>query len=195
MSEAAGAARESGNHYDVIVVGGGMAGLSCALFLARAQVRVAIFDRAQSSLRRVARVNNYLGFPEGIGGAELLDLGKRHAQRFGATFVEEDITDVSRRNGGFAVRVGDRDYESTYLVLASNKRTDLALKLGLALGGFGNKFVAVDGDGQTAVAGCYAVGRITGHPSQAVISAGDGAKTAIGLIQKIRGEYYIDHDT
>ena len=172
-----------------------MAGLSCALFLARAQVPVAIFDRAQSSLRRVARVNNYLGFPEGIGGAELLDLGKRQAQRFGATFIEEDVTDVTRRNGGFAVRVGVREYDSTYLVLASNKRTDLALKLGLALGGFGNKFVAVDADGQTAVPGCYAVGRITGHPSQAVISAGDGAKTAIALIQKIRGEYYIDHDT
>jgi len=195
VSETGGAAPEVKNHFDVIVAGGGMAGLSCALFLARAQVRVAIFDRAQSSLRRVARVNNYLGFPEGIGGAELLDLGKRQAQRFGATIVEEDITDVSRQNGGFAVLVGDREYESTYLVLASNKRTDLALKLGLALGGFGNKFVEVDGDGQTPVAGCYAVGRITGHPSQAVISAGDGAKTAIGLIQKIRGEYYIDHDT
>ena len=195
MSEAAGAPRESVNHFDVIVAGGGMAGLSCALFLARANVRVAIFDRAQSSLRRVVRVNNYLGFPEGIGGAELLDLGKRQVQRFGATFVEEDITSVTGRNGGFAVSVGDREYESTYLVLASNKRTDLALKLRLALGGFGNKFVAVDADGQTAVAGCYAVGRITGHPSQAVISAGDGAKTAISLIQKVRGEYYIDHDT
>jgi thioredoxin reductase (NADPH) len=195
VSEAAGAPRESVNHFDVIVAGGGMAGLSCALFLARANVRVAIFDRAQSSLRRVARVNNYLGFPEGIGGAELLDLGKRQVQRFGATFVEEDVTSVTRRNGGFAVSVGDREYECTYLVLASNKRTDLALKLGLALGGFGNKFVAVDADGQTAVPGCYAVGRITGHPSQAVISAGDGAKTAISLIQKVRGEYYIDHDT
>ena len=172
-----------------------MAGLSCALFLARAQVRVAIFDRAQSSLRRVERVNNYLGFPEGIGGADLLDLGKRQAQRFGATFVEADILNVAPRNGGFAVSLGDREYESTYFVIASNKRTDLALKLGLTLGGFGNKFVAVDADGQTAVPGCYAVGRITGHPSQAVISAGDGAKTAIALIQKIRGEYYVDHDT
>jgi thioredoxin reductase (NADPH) len=183
------------NHFDVIVAGGGMAGLSCALFLARAQVRVAIFDRSQSSLRRVERVNNYLGFPDGIGGAELLDLGKRQAQRFGAMFVEADITGVTRRGRGFAVSVGDREYESTYFVLASNKRTDLALKLGLTLGGFGSKFVSVDGDGLTAVPGCYAVGRITGHPSQAVISAGDGAKTAIALIQKIRGEYYVDHDT
>ena len=195
MSEAAGAAHESANRFDVVIAGGGMAGLSCALFLARANVRVAIFDRAQSSLRRVERVNNYLGFPEGIGGAELLDLGKRQTQRFGATFVEADIANVTRRNGGFAVSVGDREYESTYFVLASNKRTDLALKLGLTLGGFGSKFVAVNGEGETAVPGCYAVGRITGHPSQAVISAGDGAKTAIGLIQKIRGEYYVDHDT
>lgn len=194
MSETSGAGRQS-EHFDVIVAGGGMAGLSCALFLARAQVRVAIFDRAQSSLRRVERVNNYLGFPEGVGGAELLDLGKRQAQRFGATFTEGDITSVRLQNGGFAVSVGEREYESTYLVLASNKRTDLALKLGLTLGGFGNKFVEVDAQGETAVPGCYAVGRITGHPSQAVISAGDGAKTAIALIQKIRGEYYVDHDT
>jgi thioredoxin reductase len=183
------------DRFDVIVAGGGMAGLSCALFLARAQVSVAVFDLAQSSLRRVERVNNYLGFPDGIGGAELLDLGKRQAQRFGVTFVESDITGVAKSDGGFTVSVGERDYASTYFVLASNKRTDLATQLRLTLGGFGNKFVAVDAEGQTAVAGCYAVGRITGHPSQAVISAGDGAKTAIGLIQKIRGGYYIDHDT
>jgi thioredoxin reductase len=81
------------------------------------------------------------------------------------------------------------------LVLASNKRTDLAGALGLELGGFGAKFVAVDADGQTVVPGCYAVGRITGLPSQAIISAGDGARVAIGLVQRIRGGYYVDHDT
>jgi thioredoxin reductase len=181
--------------FDVIVAGGGMAGLSCALFLARAQVSVAVFDRGQSSLRRVARVYNYLGFPDGVGGAEILDLGRRQAKRFGVTCLEEDISSVRRMGEGFVVDAGGREYESTYFVLASNKRTDLATQLGLTLGGFGNKFVAVDGDGRTAVEGCYAVGRITGLPSQAVISAGDGAKTAIGLIQRIRGAYYVDHDT
>ncbi|MDQ6767713.1 MAG: NAD(P)-binding protein [Candidatus Eremiobacteraeota bacterium] len=181
--------------FDVIIAGGGMAGLSCALFLARAQIAVAVFDRAQSSLRRVERVNNYLGFPDGVGGAELLDLAQRQAERFGVTFASADVTNVERGANGFVVRTGEQTYESTYFVLASNKRTDLATQLGLALGGFGNKFVAVDAEGQTAVEGCYAVGRITGHPSQAVISAGDGAKTAIGLIQEIRGGYYIDHDT
>jgi thioredoxin reductase (NADPH) len=181
--------------FDVIIAGGGMAGLSCALFLARAGVAAAVFDRGESSLRRVERVNNYLGFPEGIGGAELLELGRRQGRRFGVTFCDQDVTSVERAEGGFAVRAGEGDYGSTYFVLASNKRTDLAKQLGLALGGFGNKFVAVDGEGQTAIEDCYAVGRITGHPSQAVISAGDGARTAIALIQRIRGQYYVDHDT
>ena len=188
------APRNAADRYDVIVAGGGMAGLSAALFLARAQVRVAIFDRAQSSLRRVERVNNYLGFPEGIGGAELIDLGRRQAERFGVTFLDADIARVAKTAGGFTIEASGRTYESTYLILASNKRTDLATRLGLVLRGFGNKFVSVDGDGKTAVRGCYAVGRITGHPSQAVISAGDGAKTAIALIQEIRGAYYVDHD-
>jgi thioredoxin reductase (NADPH) len=180
--------------FDVVIAGGGLAGLSCALFLARAQVGVAVFDSGQSSLRRVERVHNYLGFPDGIGGAELVDDGRRQAQRFGAILLDADITQVQRRDEGFAMQALEDRYESGYFVLASNKRTDLAKQLGLQLGGFGGKFVEVDGDGQTAVPGCYAVGRITGLPSQAIISAGDGAKRAIGLIQKIRGGYYIDHD-
>ena len=172
-----------------------MAGLSCALFLARAQVSVAVFDQAQSSLRRVERVYNYLGFPDGIGGAALLDAGRRQAERFGAVVFDADVARVWPADRGFAIDAGSDAYESTYFVLASNKRTDLATQLGLVLGGFGSKFVEVDGDGQTLVPGCYAVGRITGLPSQAVISAGDGARRAIGLIQKIRGGYYIDHDS
>lgn len=181
-------------HFDVIVAGGGLAGLSCALFLARAHVSVAVFDQGQSSLRRVERVYNYLGFPEGIGGAALVDAGRQQAQRFGAILLDADVTRVQGLDRGFAITAINEDYECSYFVLASNKRTDLATQLGLALGGFGGKFVEVDGDGQTAVPGCYAVGRITGLPSQAVISAGDGAKRAIGLIQKIRGGYYTDHD-
>lgn len=182
-------------NYDVIIAGGGMAGLSCALFLARAQVPVAVFDQAQSSLRRVSRVNNYLGFPDGINGEELLSLSRTQAELFGATCFDMDVTGVAKPEGGFAVTAGDREYHCRYFILASNKRTDLVVQLGLTLGGHGAKFVAVNSEGETAVEDCYAVGRLTGLPSQAVISAGNGAAVAIGLIQKIRGGYYVDHDT
>lgn len=181
--------------YVVIVAGGGAAGLSAAIFLARAGVEVAVFDGRESSLRRVEKVNNYLGFPNGVGGAELLDLGRRQAERFGAVMIDERVDAVVERGGSFAVSAAGIDHVATYLLLASNKRTDIAVSLGLKLGGFGEKFVSTDASGATAVDRCYAAGRITGQPSQAVISAGDGAKVAIAIIQRIRGGYYVDHDT
>ena len=179
----------------VVVAGGGMAGMSCALFLARAHVGVTVFDSGRSSLRRVSSVANYVGFPDGISGTELLDRARRQAARFGVRFVDADVTGVEPRAGAFVVRGGQEELTSTFVVLASNKSTELARVLGLALGGFGEKFISVDAHGETAIPGLYAIGRITGIPSQAVISAGDGAKTAIALIQKIRGQYYVDHDT
>lgn len=181
--------------YDAIVAGGGAAGLSAAIFLARASLSVAVFDRAESSLRRVAMVYNYLGFPEGVGGGELLDLGRRQAERFGAAVFDERIDTVAKRGDEFAVTAAGAEHSATYFLIASNKRTDLAVALGLPLGGFGGRFVSVGASGQTAVDGCYAAGRITGQPSQAIVSAGDGSKAAIAIIERIRGGYYVDHDT
>jgi thioredoxin reductase (NADPH) len=181
--------------YDVVVAGGGAAGLSAAIFLARARVAVAVFDRAESSLRRVERINNYLGFPDGIGGTDLLVLGGRQAERFGAEVHDAGVEAVSTAEDGFAVTVAGEEHRCSYFVIASNKRTDLAVSLGLELGGFGGRFVSTDESGATAVDRCYAAGRITGRPSQAVISAGDGARVAIAIVERIRGGYYIDHDT
>jgi thioredoxin reductase len=183
------------NDFEVAIVGGGVAGLSAALFLGRAGVRTVLLDSGESSLRRVSVVHNYLGFPEGIGGAELLELGRKQVERFGAAVRADRVDAVSRGDGGFAIDTTGERISCRYLVLASNKRTDLAVALGLELGGFGNKFVAVDADGMTAIPDCYAVGRITGLPSQAAISSGDGARVAIGIVQRIRGGYYVDHDT
>lgn len=183
------------SRYDVVVAGGGAAGLSAAIFLARAGVSVAVYDRAESSLRRVEKVYNYLGFPDGIGGAELLALGRRQAERFGATMHDASVDTVSRTRDGFEVVGGGAAHECTYFVIASNKRTDLAVSLGIELGGFGGRFVHTDPNGATGVERCYAAGRITGRPSQAIISAGDGARVAIAIVERIRGGYYVDHDT
>jgi thioredoxin reductase (NADPH) len=181
--------------FDVAIVGGGVAGLTAALFLGRAGVHTILLDSGESSLRRVSILHNYLGFPDGIGGSELLDLGRKQVERFGATVRTDRVDAVSRGDGEFSVDVAGERISCRYLVLASNKRTDLAVALGLELGGFGNKFVAVDPAGMTAIPDCYAVGRITGLPSQAAVSSGDGARVAIAIIQRIRGGYYVDHDT
>src|ERR1700674_2935798 len=125
--------------FGVVVIGGGVAGLSAAIFLARAAVPVAVFDRAESSLYRVSQVNNYLGFPDGIRGAELLELGRRQAQRFGALISDENIVTCARAAGGFQITTDARQVEAEHLLLASNQTTDIARSLGLELGGFGHK--------------------------------------------------------
>jgi thioredoxin reductase (NADPH) len=183
------------DRYGVIIIGGGVAGLSSAIFLARADVRVAAFDQSESSLYRVSKVNNYLGFPDGVSGPDLIALGRRQAERFGADVSDENVTACAPIVDGFDVTTDAQRASADFVILASNKRTDIARSLGLELGGFGNKFVSVDANGQTAVDRCYAAGRITGLPSQATISAGDGARVAIAIIQRIRGGYYVDHDT
>jgi len=181
--------------FDAVVVGGGMAGLSAGVFLGRAGVRTCLLDASESSLRRVERVNNYIGFPDGIGGAELLERGREQAVRFGVRVLDANVASIALDSPGFAVRTGTHDIRCRFMILASNKRTDLASGLGLALGGHGGRFVSVDEDGRTAVPGCFAAGRITGKPSQAVVAAGDGARVAIAIIQELRGGYYVDHDT
>jgi len=181
--------------FAVVIIGGGVAGLSAAIFLARAKVAVAVFDQAESSLYRVSQVNNYLGFPDGIGGEALIDLGKRQARAFGATLFDENVRSIERGPDGFTVVTDGRTVRADYVALASNKRTDIATSLGLTLGGHGGRFVQVDAAGRTPIENVYAFGRITGAPSQAIVSAGDGAKVAIDIIQRIRGGYYVDHDT
>jgi thioredoxin reductase (NADPH) len=181
--------------FEAVIVGGGMAGLSAGVFLGRAGVRACLLDGSESSLRRVERVNNYLGFPDGVGGAELLERSREQARRFGVFISDDNVASVAVESPGFVVRTGTSAFGCRFVILASNKRTDLATGLGLALGGHGGRFVSVDEDGRTAVPGCFAAGRITGKPSQAVIAAGDGARVAIALIQQVRGGYYVDHDT
>jgi thioredoxin reductase (NADPH) len=158
-------------------------------------VRTVLLDSGESSLRRVTCVNNYLGFPDGVGGADLLELGRRQVERFGVAVRPDRVDAANRTEEGFSIEVAGERITCRLLVLASNKRTDLATALGLELGGFGSKFVAVDAGGLTDVPDCYAIGRITGLPSQAAISSGDGARVAIGIVQRLRGGYYVDHDT
>jgi thioredoxin reductase len=190
----------------VAIIGGGVAGLSAALFLARAKVTAAVYDQHESSLYRVSRVNNYLGFPAGVAGAELIDLGRRQAQLFGAGTIDADVVRVSRidelvdstaasAEDVFRIETTGGEDTAAFVLLASNKRTDIATSLGLELGGHGARFVTVDEHGQTAVDRLYAAGRIAGLPSQAIVSAGDGARVAISIIERVRGGYYVDHDT
>ena len=180
---------------DVIIVGGGLAGLSAAIFLGRAQLRTIVFDKGESTIAPITRVNNYLGFPDGIPGSELLERGRQQAKKFGAEIRAERVQRLRRSDAGpFQVSTEVGHYEAHHILVASNKNTAAAQDLGLTLTGRNNRFIGHDGHGRTSLPHVYVCGRITEHPSQAAISVGSGAEVAITLIQDVRGEYYIDHD-
>jgi thioredoxin reductase len=186
-----------GEHdFDVLVIGGGLSGLSASIFLQRAGLRAVIFDKGESTIAKVATVGNYLGFPEGVPGPELIERGRKQAQRFGATLKQERVEDLRRDpDGSFVARceTGEQ-YRAPRVLIASNKNVKAATDLGLPLTGFRGKFIHHDGKGRTPVKNAYVCGRITEIPSQAAISVGDGAAVAITLISDWKGLYYVDHD-
>src|SRR6478609_1491031 len=89
------------NVREVIVVGGGIAGLSAAIYLGRAQRDVLVIDSGHSMAKWEPVVQNYLGFPNGVGGEELLKNGRTQARRYDAHFVHDEITTVSARKSSF----------------------------------------------------------------------------------------------
>jgi len=84
--------------YDVVIAGSGPAGLTCALYCARAGFSVATLDRgmAGGQLAMTEWIDNYPGFPEGIGGAALGELMNNQALRFGAEVTYGNVTGVEQ---------------------------------------------------------------------------------------------------
>ena len=104
---------------EVIVVGGGIAGLSAAIYLARAQRDVLVIDSGHSMAKWEPVVQNYLGFPGGVGGEELLKNGRTQAERFEARFVRDEIKSVSARKSFFALKGRRKTYRTKRLLIAT----------------------------------------------------------------------------
>jgi hypothetical protein len=95
---------------DVVVVGGGPAGSSAGVFLARGGLDVAVLDRGRSSLARCAHLENYLGFPAGIDVGTFADLARDHLREAGCSVVADLVESVERRAEG-SDSVADRSTE------------------------------------------------------------------------------------
>src|SRR5687768_3342765 len=80
--------------WDAVIIGGGIAGLSAAIYLARAQREVLVIDAGESLARWVPDVENYLGFPRGISGEDLLQLGTKQARHYGAHFASDLVEEL-----------------------------------------------------------------------------------------------------
>jgi thioredoxin reductase (NADPH) len=107
------------NVREVIVVGGGIAGLSAAIYLGRAQRDTLVVDSGHSMAKWEPVVENYLGFPDGVGGEELLKNGCRQAERYEVSFAEDEIKRVSLTKSGFSLKGKKKTYRAKRLLLAT----------------------------------------------------------------------------
>lgn len=97
--------------YDVAVLGAGPAGLTAALYAGRSRLKVAVIERGVpgGQAATTERIENYPGFPGGIGGMELAERMEKHAREFGAEFIPAEVTGLEAdpdRKGDFFVRHG-----------------------------------------------------------------------------------------
>ena len=108
----------------VIVIGSGPAGLTAALYAARAQLEPLVIEGAApyGQLMLTTDVENYPGFPDGILGPELMDKFRQQAGRFGGKFITADVSRVDLSKRPFVVEVGDATYEGDAVIVSTGAR-------------------------------------------------------------------------
>ena len=113
-----GAGRTATDGWDAVIVGGGLAGLSAAIYLGRSRRRALLIDAGESMARWEPIVENYLGFPDGLSGQSLLDRGRAQVRKFGAQMVDDRITRISREGKTFVLEGAGR-YRASRVLLAT----------------------------------------------------------------------------
>jgi len=121
-----------GNMFDIIIVGGGAAGLSAAIYTSRSGFDTALFDKGDSSLRMADVIENYLGFPEGIDSNELLKRSREQALKNGTNIIEEEVLSVSRKalngsdsgDGVYKAETSSDTFEAEGLIIATGTQHD-----------------------------------------------------------------------
>ncbi|MGW4944029.1 thioredoxin-disulfide reductase [Actinoplanes sp. NPDC004185] len=109
---------------EVVVLGGGPAGYTAAIYLARADLQPIVVEGSASggALMTTSTVANYPGFADGVLGPDLVDAMRRQAANFGAVFLEEDAVAVSLTGSVKTITTEDRVLRSRAVVLATGSR-------------------------------------------------------------------------
>ena len=111
--------------YDTIIIGGGPAGLTAAIYTTRANLKTLVIAGLKwgGQLMLTTEVENFPGFPKGIMGPDLMMNMRKQAEKFGAEIVEVDFTSGNFSKRPFKINVGDKAYEGKSVILATGADT------------------------------------------------------------------------
>lgn len=104
---------------DVAIIGGGPAGLSAAVYTARADQETLVFDDGGGTTRDVDWMENVFGFPDGVSGPQLVERGREQATRFGADIVSREVVGVDNHDDAFTVETTEDEYRARGVIIAT----------------------------------------------------------------------------
>jgi thioredoxin reductase (NADPH) len=107
--------------YNVVIIGSGCAGLTAAIYAARANLKPLVIDGHEpgGQLTLTTLVENFPGFPDGILGPELIDNMRKQAERFGAEFKSGAVSEVDLSRRPFKIVAGKETYETRTVIVAA----------------------------------------------------------------------------
>jgi thioredoxin reductase len=184
--------------FDVVIVGGGVAGRTAGLFTARQDLDTLVLDAGSSILRRNAHLENYPGFPAGVDARLLLATMRKQAESAGCSFEACEVTTVTTTaavaDARFAVETAEGDTYRAQSVIAATKNAVAPFEAlpDVGIVDRGKRFIQVGDRGRTDCEGFYAAGRVAGKPHQAIVAAGHGAEVACSLLDDHDCPFYHD---